>query len=172
MADIIQIRRDTSDNWTSVNPILAQGEIGLETDTRLTKAGNGITAWNSLSYTDAYTVNGFNASDTATAGKLLALNSGSKLPASITGDAASVIGKVPTAAPTVNSIPMSDSNGFLSYNWFNALVKSYNYNWDYDLTIPNGRCLSITLPPSKEITILDGYSLTVNDGGDFILFSL
>jgi hypothetical protein len=50
MADKIQFRRDTSANWTSVNPILSQGELGLETDTGKYKIGNGSTAWNSLSY--------------------------------------------------------------------------------------------------------------------------
>ncbi len=50
MASIIQIRRDTAANWTSANPILAQGELGLETDTLKVKAGDGSTAWNSASY--------------------------------------------------------------------------------------------------------------------------
>lgn len=50
MATIIQIRRDTAANWTTVNPILAEGEIGLETDTNKIKFGDGTTAWNSLSY--------------------------------------------------------------------------------------------------------------------------
>jgi hypothetical protein len=50
MASIIQIRRDTAANWTSANPILAQGELGIETDTFKIKAGNGSTAWASLSY--------------------------------------------------------------------------------------------------------------------------
>jgi hypothetical protein len=48
----IQVRRDTAANWSDVakNPVLAAGEIGLETNTRLIKAGDGSTAWNSLSY--------------------------------------------------------------------------------------------------------------------------
>ena len=50
MADRIQIRRDTAANWTSANPILAQGELGIETDTLKVKAGTGSTAWNSLGY--------------------------------------------------------------------------------------------------------------------------
>ena len=50
MASIIQIRRDTATNWTSANPTLAQGELGLETDTLKIKAGDGSTAWNSASY--------------------------------------------------------------------------------------------------------------------------
>lgn len=50
MADIIQIRRDTSSNWTSVNPTLAQGELGVETNTSKIKIGDGTTTWNSLAY--------------------------------------------------------------------------------------------------------------------------
>jgi hypothetical protein len=50
MADIIQIRRDSAANWTSANPTLAQGELGLETDTSKIKAGDGSTAWTSLGY--------------------------------------------------------------------------------------------------------------------------
>src|SRR3990167_3594532 len=50
MATIIQQRSDTAANWASVNPILAQGESGFETDTNRTKIGNGATAWNSLLY--------------------------------------------------------------------------------------------------------------------------
>ena len=50
MASIIQIRRDTASDWTSANPTLAQGELGLETDTLKLKAGTGTTAWNSLAY--------------------------------------------------------------------------------------------------------------------------
>lgn len=53
MADRIQIRRDTAANWTTSNPTLADGEIGLEKDTGKFKAGNGSTAWNSLNYISA-----------------------------------------------------------------------------------------------------------------------
>ena len=50
MADLIQIRRDTAANWTSANTVLAQGELGAETDTSKIKIGNGSAAWNSLAY--------------------------------------------------------------------------------------------------------------------------
>lgn len=46
----IQLRRDTAANWTSNNPTLAAGEIGIETDTNKGKIGDGSTAWNSLAY--------------------------------------------------------------------------------------------------------------------------
>lgn len=48
MSSRIQIRRGTAANWASVNPVLADGEFGYDTTNRLTKVGNGVTAWNSL----------------------------------------------------------------------------------------------------------------------------
>ncbi len=50
MAIQLKWRRDTAANWTSNNPILAQGEPGFETDTQDYKIGDGVTAWSSLSY--------------------------------------------------------------------------------------------------------------------------
>lgn len=46
----IQIRRDTSVNWVTNNPILSSGELGYETDTYLLKIGDGISHWTGLSY--------------------------------------------------------------------------------------------------------------------------
>jgi hypothetical protein len=50
MSVTIQLRRDTAANWTSVNPILFQGEMGVETDTLKAKLGDGVTHWSSLAY--------------------------------------------------------------------------------------------------------------------------
>ena len=43
-------RRDTAANWTSANPTLLAGEIGIESDTNKIKIGDGSTAWTSLAY--------------------------------------------------------------------------------------------------------------------------
>ena len=48
----IQLRRATAASWTSVNPILALGEVGIETDTYRLKVGNGTTQWSGLPYFD------------------------------------------------------------------------------------------------------------------------
>jgi len=50
MAKIIQLRRDVASVWFSVNPILEEGEIGLETDTKKFKIGDGVNTWNNLAY--------------------------------------------------------------------------------------------------------------------------
>ena len=45
-----QLRRSTSYNWNSINPILQSGEPGFESDTYKLKIGDGIRAWNILPY--------------------------------------------------------------------------------------------------------------------------
>ena len=50
MAIKIQIRRDTDSNWTSVDPILAEGEWGYEINTGRIKIGDGTSNWSTLPY--------------------------------------------------------------------------------------------------------------------------
>ena len=71
MAVKIQLRRDTAAAWTSANPTLAQGELGLETDTTYYKIGDGATAWNSLAYG---TIAGTLVDDSVTTSKILDAN--------------------------------------------------------------------------------------------------
>lgn len=46
----IMTRIDTAARWTSINPVLLAGELGIESDTHRIKAGDGKTAWTSLPY--------------------------------------------------------------------------------------------------------------------------
>jgi hypothetical protein len=46
----IQLRRDLAAKWAEINPILMEGEVGFEIDTKLRKIGDGVTAWNNLDY--------------------------------------------------------------------------------------------------------------------------
>lgn len=50
----IKIRGDISTNWNSNNPILADREVGLETDTKKFKVGNGTDNYKTLSYYNEY----------------------------------------------------------------------------------------------------------------------
>ena len=45
----------TAAKWTAANPLLQRGELGVETDTRKIKVGDGITYWNDLEYSRAET---------------------------------------------------------------------------------------------------------------------
>lgn len=48
----IQLRRGTAAQWTAANPVLAAGEVGVETDTVRFKIGTGSTAWETLPYVE------------------------------------------------------------------------------------------------------------------------
>lgn len=50
MAFRVQIRRGTASEWTASNPILLDGELAIEKDTRKFKIGDGVTNWNELLY--------------------------------------------------------------------------------------------------------------------------
>lgn len=45
-----QQRYDTAAEWTSVNPVLLEGELGIESDTNKFKIGDGVSTWNTLAY--------------------------------------------------------------------------------------------------------------------------
>jgi hypothetical protein len=73
MAYKIQLRRDIAANWATNNPLLLNGEIGIETDTLKFKIGNGTQRWNSIT---AYALKPGLANGVAT------LNSDGKIPLS------------------------------------------------------------------------------------------
>jgi hypothetical protein len=50
MANRIQLRRDTQANWNRVNPILEDGEPGLDITTNQIKYGDGSSTWTELAY--------------------------------------------------------------------------------------------------------------------------
>ena len=68
MAIRIQLRRDSSGNWSTNNPLLYPGEMGIETDTGKFKIGPAVnaptvgTAWNSITSYSNITPSGLESS--------------------------------------------------------------------------------------------------------------
>lgn len=52
MSTTVTMKQDPSADWTSRNPVLAQFEIGIESDTGKAKIGDGRTSWTGLGYFD------------------------------------------------------------------------------------------------------------------------
>lgn len=79
MSELIQLRGGTAAVWTAANTLLAERELGFETDSGLYKIGDGTTTWNSLSYTglmpvfNSATFDGAAADPTVGSGSLLRL---------------------------------------------------------------------------------------------------
>ena len=79
-----QQRRGTSTQWTTLNPTLAPGEIGFETNTGNFKIGTGLAQWNDLQYFKDF----------------------SNLP-DFSGIVSDILGNVPTAMNTLEKISSS-----------------------------------------------------------------
>jgi hypothetical protein len=71
----IMFRRGTAAEWALVNPVLASGEVGFETDTNKLKVGTGSLAWNSLGYVEGV-VSSLNFGVTSITGSLAVANGG------------------------------------------------------------------------------------------------
>lgn len=54
---IFQYRRGSTSEWESVNPILREGEPGLDLTVKKIKIGDGITPWKDLPYQEDITGN-------------------------------------------------------------------------------------------------------------------
>jgi len=66
----IKSRRDTANNWYIQDPVLQDGEIGIETDTNRMKVGDNVTPWNDIKYSynaqyDPYLIHFTHDPDTA-----------------------------------------------------------------------------------------------------------
>lgn len=103
---LIQHRTDTATNWTSANPTLASGEIGVESNTNKFKIGNGTAAWADLAYQGGLS--------TITATSPLAYNSGtntisiSATPTFTTVNATTFVGALTGNADTATAADTAD----------------------------------------------------------------
>lgn len=77
MATRIQHRRGTASEWTTANPVLAEGELGLEMDTAKWKIGDGATAWTSLGYANQVVAGPASVSNSGASPALTITNTGS-----------------------------------------------------------------------------------------------
>lgn len=49
---VIRVWSRNLSEWSAANPVLEDGRLGFERDTKRLKVGDGTTAWNSLAYVD------------------------------------------------------------------------------------------------------------------------
>lgn len=86
---IVKVKRATAARWTAVNPVLAAGELGYETDTKKLKLGDGTTSWTQLSYVAAENSGASDA--TVTIGTVTTLAAGSNATVTNSGSGQNVV---------------------------------------------------------------------------------
>ena len=137
MAIKIQVRRGTASEWTSANPILLAGEIGLEIDTLKIKAGNGSAAWTSLSYA---TVS----------------------PSELTSALSAKVDKNVSIDAKISSytLQLSDSGKLIEMNV--ATANNLTVPLNSSVAFPIGTKIDILQTGAGQTTILPEYGVTIN----------
>lgn len=143
----IQLRRDTATNWSTNNPTLDAGELGIDTTNSLIKLGNGTSAWNSLSGygTTSPTFTGTVTLPLTTAGYVTTTS----------GGLISSVATIPNAGLTNSSITVNGSSISLGGS---ATVKASTTN---ALTIGTGLS-GTSFDGGSAVTIANSGVLTVN----------
>lgn len=85
MANRIQIRHDTTANWTAANPIPLIGELCIDTTLNMYKIGDGVTAYSSLPWAS------FDVNSAALSTKILTVGGGAFAPLSVSTDVISLL---------------------------------------------------------------------------------
>ena len=142
MATKIQVRRDTSANWTSTNPILFSGEIGFETNTGKFKIGDGSTVWSGLDYF-------LDSSDLSAYATTSALNSGI-----VSASAAAVSYLVDSAPAALDTL--------------NELAAALGDDSNFATTVTNSIASKSPLYPSTNAQTGTSYTLVLSDAGKYI----
>ena len=108
----ILFRRDLAATWTSVDPVLSAGEIGLESDTDKIKLGDGTSSWTELDYFYGSLQNtSYVQSLVAGTGLTITGNSGSGSTPSINIGQSVATSASPTFAQiTVDNLPVNDKH--------------------------------------------------------------
>jgi hypothetical protein len=151
MAVKLQFRRDTAANWETNNPILSEGELGLDTTNQRFKIGDGVNTWDNIEFSQ-YT----NKAETFTVTTTLAGNEG-------TSDWSQESGGdwdgIWTTTKTVSGI-LSTDTPFVELDLSNAtsatypdIYESYNLLFRVEVTALDTMKFYATLEPAKDIDL-------------------
>jgi len=154
----IQFRRDTAANWTSTNPTLAIGEIGLETDTAKWKFGNGSSAWNSLAYAYA-------AGATGPTGPVGATGpTGGTGAAGATGaTGAGGVEAINAQTGTTYTFVLSDRDDLVTAS--NASAQTYTIPLNSSVAFPTGSLINLIQIGAGQVTVVGAGGVTVASTG-------
>lgn len=185
MSNKIQIRRDVSSTWTSVNPTLSQGEPGFEVDTGRFKIGNGSSTWTLLPYAAASPTSsdtltnktwngtniglaygGTNASLTAAAGAAI-YSTATGFGVTAVGTAGQVLTSNGAGAPTWTTTGAAITNDTSTNSSFNVL---FNNTTSGVLTSIRTSSTKLTYNPSTGFLTANGLILNGASGSNRLTY--
>ena len=170
MATKIQVRRDTSANWTSLNPTLSSGEIGYETNTGKFKIGNGSTLWSTLDYfLDSSDLSGYLTASSASTTYLAQASASTTY---LTQSSASTTYLTQTSASTTYQ-PKVENVDNTEIGYLNGVTSLIQTQIDSKLNRVNGSVTTATASASvvRNITLSTSNPTGGNDGDVWMVYS-
>jgi len=159
MTTRIRLRRDTSATWTSVNPVLLDGEPGYELDTGKIKFGDGVTAWNGLAYFDNRLNQAITTNLTPMTSNVYSIGSSSKqwkyawLQGTYLGS---------------DDVYTTVTNGNLTINGANVAIETYVVNLVNDLkTYTDGRFTNLVNGAPAVLDTLNEIAISLGNSASF-----
>ncbi|MBQ7220787.1 MAG: hypothetical protein IJS28_07400 [Synergistaceae bacterium] len=153
----IKIRRDSTENWESVNPVLDMGELGADMTKHGLKVGNGLSNWTELPFCSPEIVN-----DLVTGGATSALS------AEMGVELKQLVDSKPDAT-TVNTLIQSSKVTVEDQNWSSTSTTNA-------LSANSGRVLKNLLNGKADQSALNSLQTQVNNiitsGGTTVVDSL
>jgi hypothetical protein len=164
MATIFKIRRDTAANWSSNNPTLSAGEMGLDQTNNFIKMGDGSTAWNSLAQ---FTQNIENVEDLV--GAMVTSNTETFI--TVTYDDSD--GTLDFVVPVLDEDAMGSNSAtnLATQQSIKAYVDAQITAADLDFIADSGGALSIDLD-SETLTIAGGTGIDTVGSGNGVTASI
>lgn len=161
----VQLRRGTTSDWSTANPTLASGEIGVDTSLTKFKVGNGSTAWNSLGYA-TITFRGAYAGGTTYYPNDI-----------VTYDNQTYIcilqstGNLPTNTTYWSLLAAKGTDGAVTLNTAQTLTNKTISASNNTLTGPDGTTQIGYLSAPQAHNSSGNYTLVIGDAGDHVYFT-
>lgn len=152
----IRIRRDTSANWESNNPILDKGEVAYDETNKRIKIGDGNTVWTSLPYTPKI-------------GNISAGSGLNDLGSSTTSTSSSIVIAANTA--TSSSLGVVQPDGSTITVDSNGVISASGSAPDNMVTTDTDQTISASKTFEDSIAVTDGTNGTSIGTGTFNLLS-
>lgn len=154
MAYRIQFRRDTTANWTSINPILLQGEFAYSLDTGFAKIGDGSSTWTQLTY--------FGGTGPTGPGVAISGPTGSTLTSEATGIGFTG-GGISAITAVGDFVTVSIGGGTAAQKTANYTIALSDSNGSIEMSATS--TTTVTVPLNSSVPFLPGVSVQILRGG-------
>jgi len=161
----VQLRRGTTSDWSTANPTLASGEVGVDTSLTKFKVGNGSTAWNSLGYATITFQGAYAGGTTYYPNDIVTYNNQTYI------CILQSTGNLPTNTTYWSLLAAKGTDGAVTLSTAQTLTNKTISASNNTLTGPDGTTQVGYLSAPQTHNSSGNYTLVIGDAGDHVYFT-